>query len=44
MMDVDNSEEWLMLEFTDAGGATGLVSIFAVLEPRYTGNLSATAL
>lgn len=44
MMDVANSENWLMLEFTDAGGATGLVSIFAVLDPRYTGNLSATVL
>jgi len=44
MMDVANSENWLMLEFTDAGGATGLVSIFAVLDPRYTGNLSETAL
>jgi len=44
MMDVANSENWLMLEFTDAGGATGLVSIFAVLDPRYTGNLSLTAL
>jgi hypothetical protein len=44
MMDVANSENWLMLEFTDAGGATGLVSVFAVLEPRYTSNLSETAL
>jgi len=44
MMDVANSENWLMLEFTDAGGVTGLVNIFAVLDPRYTGNLSATAL
>lgn len=44
IMDTANDEEWLMLEFTDAGGATGLVSVFAVLDPRYTGNLSATAL
>lgn len=44
IMDIANAEEWLMLEFTDAGGATGLVSIFAVLEPRYSGNRSATAL
>jgi len=43
MMDVNNSEEWLMISFT-TGSSTGLVSIFAVLEPRYTGNLSATAL
>ena len=43
-MDVANGEEWLMLEFTDAGTSTGLVSIFAILEPRYTGNLSLTAL
>jgi len=35
-------EQWLTLQFTDAGGATGLVSIFAVLEPRYSGNLSTT--
>jgi len=43
-MDVANGEEWLTMEFTDAGGATGLVSVFAILEPRYTGNLSLTAL
>lgn len=43
-MDVANGEEWLTMEFTDAGGATGLVSIFAILEPRYTGNRSLTAL
>jgi len=42
IMDLANEEEWLTLEFTDAGGATGLVSVFAVLEPRYTGNLSGT--
>ena len=44
MMDVANGEEWLYLEFTDAGGATGLVDIFAILDPRYTSNRSATAL
>ena len=43
-MDVANGENWLSLEFTDAGTCTGLVTIFAILEPRYTGNLSATAL
>lgn len=42
IMDLANNEEWLMLEFTDAGGATGLVSVFAVLEPRYSGNRSLT--
>ena len=44
IMDITNSEEWLMLEFTNAGGATGLVSVFAVLESRYSKNLSLTAL
>lgn len=44
MMDINNEENWLMLEFTDAGGATGLVSIFAILDARYTGNMSLTAL
>jgi hypothetical protein len=42
IMDTANKEEFLMLEFTDAGGATGLVSVFAVMEPRYSGNASAT--
>lgn len=44
IMDIVNQEEWLMLQFTDAGGATGLVSAFAVLEPRFTQARSATAL
>ena len=43
MMDVANGENWLMISFT-TGTSTGLVSIFAVLDPRYTKNLSATAL
>ncbi len=43
-MDVANSEEWLTMRFTDPGGATGNVTVIAILEPRYTGNLSATAL
>ena len=43
-MDVANAENWLTLVFTDPGTATGNVSIFAILEPRYTGNLSVTAL
>jgi hypothetical protein len=44
-MDIANSEEWLTLSFPDdATGATGNLSAVAILEPRYTGNLSATAL
>ena len=44
-MDVDNGEEWLTLNFPDtATGATGNLSAVAVLEPRYTGASSATAL
>lgn len=42
IMDLANNEEWLMLQFTDAGGATGLVSVFAVLEPRYAGDFTDT--
>jgi len=34
---------WLTAEFTDGGAATGLASVFAILEPRYTGNLSLSA-
>ena len=44
-MDVANGEEWLTLSFPDTlTGATGNVSAVAILEPRYTGNSSATAL
>lgn len=43
-MDVANGEEWLTLRFTDPGTATGNVTIFAILEARYTGNLSVSAL
>lgn len=43
-MDVANGEEWLTLDFTDPGGATGQAIVIAVLEPRYTCNQSATAL
>jgi hypothetical protein len=44
-MDVANGEEWLTLSFPDTDtGATGNLSAVAILEPRYTGNLSATAL
>lgn len=43
-MDRENAEEWLTLRFTDPGGATGEVQVFAILEPRYSKNLSITAL
>jgi len=43
IMDVANKEEWLSLSIT-CGAATGLASVFAVLDPRYTSNRSATAL
>lgn len=43
-MDLANDEDWLTLDFTDPGGATGQAIIIAILEPRYTGNQSATAL
>ena len=42
-MDVANDENWLSLEIT-CGAGTGLATIFAVLDSRYTKNLSATAL
>jgi hypothetical protein len=44
-MDIANGEEWLTLTFPDtATNATGNLSVVAILEPRYTGNLSLTAL
>ena len=43
-MDMANQEEWLTLNFADAGATTGNASAIALLEPRYTGALSATAL
>lgn len=44
-MDMANQEEWLALGFLDTdGGATGNVTVIAILEPRYTANRSATAL
>jgi TPP-dependent trihydroxycyclohexane-1,2-dione (THcHDO) dehydratase len=44
-MDIANGEEWLTLSFPDtATGATGNVSVVAILEPRYTGYRSLTAL
>lgn len=43
-MDVANSEEWLTISFADPGTAEGHVTVTAILEPRYTGNVSVTAL
>lgn len=44
-MDVANQEEWLALGFLDTlTNAAGRVTAFAILEPRYTANRSATAL
>lgn len=43
-MDVTNGEGWLTVETTDPGSATGLYTAFAILEPRYTGNRSDSAL
>ena len=43
-MDMANDEEWLTLDFTDPGNATGQAIVIAILEPRYTGNCSETAL
>ena len=42
-MDVANAEEWLTLRFT-CGAATGNVQIYAILDPRYTQNVSESAL
>jgi len=40
-----DGEEWLSLVFTDSSSsAAGLATVFAILEPRYTSNRSATAL
>lgn len=43
-MDTANDEEWLTCRFTDPGGATGTFDAFAILEQRYPGNQSETAL
>lgn len=44
-MDTANEEEWLTLSFLDTDtGATGNVSVIAVLEPRYPSGQSITAL
>ncbi len=42
-MDLANGEEWLTLSLSDAADA-GILHAVAILEPRYTGNRSATAL
>lgn len=44
-MDLASNENWLTLDFADdATTATGQAMVLAVLEPRYTGNQSVTAL
>jgi hypothetical protein len=43
-MDLANNEEWLTAIFTDPTGATGLVNGIAILESRYSGGQSVTAL
>ncbi len=44
-MDLANNEEWLTIQFEDTDtGATGNVSVVAVLQPRYSNNRSVTAL
>jgi len=42
-MDTANSEEWLT-GYIDTAGTSGIAFAFAILEPRYTGNRSITAL
>jgi len=44
-MDIANGENWLTFTCADTDtGATCNISVHAILEPRYTGNLSITAL
>ncbi len=43
-MDMANDEDWLTARFTDPGGSTGTLDAWAILEPRYASNRSATAL
>ena len=44
-MDLANNENWLTLSFADTDtGATGNVSVVAILDPRYTSNISGSAL
>lgn len=45
IMDMANDEEWLTVNHTDPStGATGTVSGFAILKPRYAGNRIPTCL
>jgi hypothetical protein len=43
-MDVANAEEWLTLDFTDPGNATGQAIVIAALTPRYSSGTEITAL
>ena len=44
-MDIANGEKWLTMRIIDTDtGATGNVSVTAILEPRYKSNCSVTAL
>ena len=43
-MDLANDEFWITPFFTDPTGATGLVNGIVILEPRYSGNQSVTAI
>jgi len=43
-MDLANQEEWLSIDFVDAGGATGRAIVIAILEPRYPGESTVSAL
>lgn len=42
-MDIDNDEEWLTVAISDEG-TSAIVHAVAILEPRYTGNSSASVL
>ena len=42
-MDIANSENWLTVEISSAG-TSGFMHAVAILEPRYTDNVSASAL
>jgi len=42
-MDIANGEEWLTVAISDAGTSAFMHAV-AILEPRYTGNLSGSAL
>jgi len=45
IMDLANEEEWLTINLTDPStGCTGNVTVIAVLQARYLGNRSITAL